>query len=432
MSEPLAAEEFYFLSDVHITGSGEDDFDSPAELAAFLDEIATHSGMCLVILGDFLDLWQDGPGAAEKFAQARVRFPGVFAALARCAARTRVVYIPGNHDRDALFDPQLAAQLEELGLELAREPLLTAELRGAPGFRACCEHGHMDDPYNRYLYSPTPAERPFGEHVVRLFINPLKEVKTLPGESWLRDVDNVNPVSAKPWWLCSKYFYHETGWWLKALAVPCALLFGLTKIGLLLLVLARLGVDFSRFGLPHPPRYVLFLLLGFLAVDAVALAGLGLAWLVRRDAAATLRRWGYGSLEEALARQRAAAATAATEKLRACAARLYVSGHTHEEFLQPLPGGRAWANTGTWMKRMTRVRAWAHLPPVFAGCYLLTYLKLTAENGVAHAELRARGRDFTLRLTFLERLATAFRPKPAPLQTSDALLARLEFPPKEN
>jgi len=422
----IEAETVRVISDLHLVGEGaREDFECEAELVSFLESLAGHAGLCLVILGDFFDFWQSEGSPGEKIERIGRRFPRVFAALRALTARGRAVFLPGNHDRDAMYDEAVRTFLAGCGVEVIADEAIEIALAGMESVRISAEPGHVSDPYNAYAHAPQPAEHPFGEHLMRQFINPLKSVEVRPGESWLREIDNVHPLGAVPWWALSKYFYYEAGWWVKALAVPSALLFGFTKIGLVLLALRYFGVDLQALGVPPIPKPIVYLLLGFLGIDAFVLVLGVFVWLLRRDALGTLKRWGIEDLEGVLrARERQAEARA-----RAClgntGARLYLHGHTHDPFLRELPGAGAWANSGAWVKRMHRIRPRFYLPPVFVPGFLLTYLSLESRDGVLQVELRARQKAFGPRLTFLGRLAILFRPRPRPLAEPDVRLARL-------
>ena len=54
------------------------------------------------------------------------------------------------------------------------------------------------------------------------------------------------------------------------------------------------------------------------------------------------------------------------------------------------------------------------LPPVFCPAYALTYVRVLPQAQGARVELRARRKSLAPDLTFLERLAVLFRPKPQP------------------
>ena len=425
--QTFSQRSFHIVSDLHLVGAEVGDpFACEQEFLGLLDAIAAGEETVLVLLGDIFDFWQMTGEPVAKLRRVRESHPLIFTKLQTLSHRHPVIYLPGNHDREASWDEEVVRELADVGIETCLDASVLLELPGRErSYRIVAEHGHASDPYNHYRHPPHPAEQPFGEHLMQLFINPVKRVKPQVGDQWLRDVDNVHPLAAIPWWVASKYFYREAGFWIKALAVPGALLFTFTKIGLLLLALQFFGVDIADWGLPLLPQPLVYTLLGFLGIDAFGLVLLFLAWLAKRDAMNTLRRWGIDDLDRILRAGELRLERRARQALRENRADLYVFGHTHEEFLRPLGEGRAWCNTGTWMKRLQRVRAWLRLPPVFVPVFRLTYIRVTDTDAAGvSVQLRARGRCHAPRLALLERLAILGR-LPQPEAEEDVLLSSL-------
>ncbi|MBA2534957.1 MAG: metallophosphoesterase, partial [Rubrobacter sp.] len=97
-----------FLSDSHIGGDpGCDGFESPEELEALFDKLASHAGPVeLILAGDFFDFLQIGevPEGKDRasLTVSRPEYESMFAALRNLRAQEekRVVYIPGNHDAE--------------------------------------------------------------------------------------------------------------------------------------------------------------------------------------------------------------------------------------------------------------------------------------------------------------------------------------------
>ncbi len=429
--EIVAVPRAYFISDLHIAlDEGEWRFEPEEELIALLGEISDQPGAALILLGDIFDFWQMDGAPAEKMRRIINAHPRLFSQLHRLAQTHRVLYLPGNHDREALYDPDMRSLLSEHGLQTIDKTQLLAEI-GAPGdervLRVLAEHGHESDPYNQYLHGPHPAERPFAEQVMRLFINPVKRMDIGRDESWLRDIDCVNPLPALPWWLASKYFYIEAAFWIRALAVPLALLFGVTKLGLLLVALPFMGVELTSWGIPRLPVALVYVLLGSLLIDATVIAVALLVWALRRDALKTLHRWGVDDLDAILRRRTILAEERARSELTAADSDLYLCGHSHAAFLQELSPGRLWGNCGTWVKRLFRVPARLHLLPVFVPNYRLTYFVAHAVAGEGRIELRMRRKTCRPNLTFLERFAMLGR-KPRLPKEPDFLLDERRLP----
>ena len=104
-----------FVSDSHIGGDpGCDGFESPEELEALFGELAGREGPVeLILAGDFFDFLQIGrvPEGADRasLTMARPEYRGLFATLKRFrqAEGKRVVYLPGNHDAESFWNPQI-------------------------------------------------------------------------------------------------------------------------------------------------------------------------------------------------------------------------------------------------------------------------------------------------------------------------------------
>jgi len=83
----------YFVSDLHIgDGSRTDDFIYKDIFMDFLDQIIAEEDSQLIIVGDFLELWQ---ADLEKIL---FYHSDLFAKLFRLAETDRVIYVYGNHD----------------------------------------------------------------------------------------------------------------------------------------------------------------------------------------------------------------------------------------------------------------------------------------------------------------------------------------------
>jgi UDP-2,3-diacylglucosamine pyrophosphatase LpxH len=223
---PASAEPrmFVFISDLHLgvgrradgRWSPKEDFRWPSALSGFLDEIGRrgNNGVDLVIVGDFLELWQppdgiacDASGGADlgcnvpemvSIARAVIdAHKGDLTLLRDFAKRgeNRLYVIPGNHDA-ALLLPQvwrlLAASLDE---PAGRVALVTRGFWASPDGRIVAEHGHqVGNDVNRYerwpaitreLNGTTYLERSWGERFVQRMFNSL--------EAEYEVIDNIAP-----------------------------------------------------------------------------------------------------------------------------------------------------------------------------------------------------------------------------------------------
>ena len=223
-----------FISDLHF-GLGrrpdgrwypEEDFRWPKALQGFLSEIGRQGDdkVDLIIVGDFLELWQPPPhpdpklkwcvgnGAdagctleeITKIVNAVVAAHGHDLALLRDFARrgdNRLHIIPGNHDFALLLPEIWKPVASALGAEAGRVALVTAGYWTSFDGRIVAEHGHqVGNDVNRYSAWPrvtrevagtTYLERPWGERFVQEMFN--------AEENEYEIIDNIAPetVGAK-------------------------------------------------------------------------------------------------------------------------------------------------------------------------------------------------------------------------------------------
>ena len=226
VTPPASAEPrmIVFISDLHFgLGKGSDarwspkeDFRWPDALKGFLNEIGRRGNdrVDLVIVGDFLELWQPPGGIAcdtsggadlgctvpEMISIARTvtdAHQGDLALLRDFAKRgeNRLYVIPGNHDSALLLPPVwslLAAQLDE---PAGRVALVARGFWTSPDGRIVAEHGHqVGNDVNRYDRWPiitrdqqgaTYLERPWGERFVQQLFNSQEEQYEI--------IDNIAP-----------------------------------------------------------------------------------------------------------------------------------------------------------------------------------------------------------------------------------------------
>src|SRR5215210_8162296 len=146
-----------FVSDSHIGGDpGCDGFESPGELEALFGELADREGPVeLILAGDFFDFLQIGevPEGKDRasLTMGRSEYLDLFAALKRFreAEGKRVIYLPGNHDAESFWNPEIQETLRGQGLvdEFAYYYLASMEV-GEEQRVVYCEHGNQLDPAN--------------------------------------------------------------------------------------------------------------------------------------------------------------------------------------------------------------------------------------------------------------------------------------------
>ena len=247
-----------FISDLHF-GLGQkpdgqwfaqEDFRWPRALAGFLDALSTWSSdrVDLVIVGDFLELWQPpadvkcpnlpadrGCSVAQmlKITETVVAAHRDDLALLRDFSKrgdNRLHIIPGNHD-SALLIPQVFAPLgEALDAKSGRIAFVTSGFWKSPDGRVVAEHGHqVGSDVNRYEKWPRVTRqsgsenhmiRPWGERFVQKLFNEQEEQYEI--------IDNVAPETVGV-----KYRIADRGYALSAIDVAEFLQFHLYQTSLM-------------------------------------------------------------------------------------------------------------------------------------------------------------------------------------------------------
>jgi UDP-2,3-diacylglucosamine pyrophosphatase LpxH len=227
-----------FVSDSHIGGDpGCDGFESPEELQALFVELADHEGPVeLILAGDFFDFLQIGevPKGENRasLTMDRPEYRDLFAALGRFreAEGKRVIYLPGNHDAESFWNPEIQETLRERGLvdEFAYYYLASIEAGGERRV-VYCEHGNQLDPANTVEDYHDRLDTPLGHHVVMdgtRRIAPYGEIS--PGLD-LSEIKMVYPLVAIPGWIASRYFYDFAGKVATYLLLPVLVAYAATR-----------------------------------------------------------------------------------------------------------------------------------------------------------------------------------------------------------
>src|SRR5215218_3920344 len=237
-----------FFSDSHIGGDpGCDGFESPRELEALFEELAQREGPVELILGgDFFDFLQIGevPEGANRasLTMSRAEYRDLFAALGRFREEEgkRVVYLPGNHDAESFWNPDIQKTLSERGVvdEFAYYYLASIEAGGERRI-IYCEHGNQLDPANTVEDYHDRLDTPLGHHVVMDFtrrVAPYGEIS--PGLD-LAEIKMVYPLVAIPPWIASRYFYNFVGRVIRYLLIPLLAAYTLYRVVAYFLALAN-------------------------------------------------------------------------------------------------------------------------------------------------------------------------------------------------
>jgi UDP-2,3-diacylglucosamine pyrophosphatase LpxH len=246
-----------FISDFH-AGLGKqpdgrwqptEDFRWPRALAGFLAELSRWGGdtVDLVIVGDFLELWQppahikcEGRSAElgctldemEEITRLVVAaHPTLFVALRDFSRRgdNRVHLIPGNHESTLLYEKVWGPVAAALGADSGRINLVRSGIWSSNDGRIVAEHGHqIGADVNRYATWPDIVQRvdgidyvarPWGERFVQRLFN--------AEEVHYPIIDNLSPEAAG-----ARYRMADRGLWGSAGDVARFLSFNLFETSL--------------------------------------------------------------------------------------------------------------------------------------------------------------------------------------------------------
>jgi UDP-2,3-diacylglucosamine pyrophosphatase LpxH len=416
-----------FISDTHIGGAaGSDIFESAAELTALLQDLHRHQGPVeLVLAGDFFDLLRmgDAGDGGDRVAETLTRpaYQELFAAL-RTFARApghRVVYLVGNHDAEAWWNPQVQRALGQAGLVDAFALSYSASFESLPGQLIYCEHGNQFDPTNAIADYANPLDTPVGAHVVTELVRPIGSGAAVTHRLDLRDVSYVFPLAALPQWIAGRIFYQFLAevlrWVLAPLVVAYLAYEGLAAVveafeetlGLRKLFL-ELGYNISVVVIGFA---VLFFISRRTANHAISILTSRFTGVlpggrtVREDVA--IRQLLEDDRPPPLAGDLSGGEIA-----------VFVSGHTHAPALSELvrADGRKTVvvNTGCWLRQLQPVDARLDAPTVFVPVFVHSHVRVRSTRDGVTVELWDHPKPAERRLPWIERVAIAGRMPPQP------------------
>ncbi len=437
MQELSADTLVVFVSDSHIGGDpGCDGFESPAELEALFEELAGREGPVeLILAGDFFDFLQishtpEGTNRASLTIE-RPEYESMFASLKRFRGSDgkRVVYLPGNHDAEVWWNPEIQGTLKERGLidEFAFYYLACVEAGGERRV-IYCEHGNQLDPVNTLTDYDDPLDTPLGHHVVMDFtrrIAPLGEVK--PGLN-LGEIKNVFPLSAIPHWIASRYFYDFVGKVAGYLLLPLLVAYLIYRVGAHVLAASR--GDPARFfggGRELSAAHIFFSEIAGFGVTALVIFAVFFLIVRRavRKAVANVSPGEKPHYSPAEASRNKVRSIVEGESLPPMDSSInpqeidvFISGHTHLPSLDEVerPGGHKaiMVNSGCWLRQLQPVAPHFRGPPVFVSKFVLTHARVFARDSELRVELWEQPKPAGQKLTRIERLLSWGRRPPQP------------------
>lgn len=443
-SQPKPETRLVFISDLHLgTDDGKRDFFAQNELSALLDDLINDSNpIDLIINGDFFDLLQlteDTPGldrvASFRRAFERRENEGMLDRLRRFNQQPdhQTIYLLGNHDSEAGWNEPLRNYLLDSYLVsdicLAYAHLYEDTIGN--GALIYCEHGNDYDGVNTIIDYRNPAITPLGTHIVTDLVNyiePLGRHADSDAPTSIADIDNIHPLGMIPWWFISTYFYQQIRRIVKYIVIPSAIIYLLFHLLPLFLFFEQFHGTLLGRGVANLPNIELILAGLIIMFDSSVLVGLLIWLLVRFDFARTRRRYGLQdpddifhrgarhyrrTCEELVQGKLVPVHWPTAEPWEGCD--LFVYGHTHTQALDTLNVGgyeRAFANTGTWTRKVIRIKTNLKLPPVFVPVYELSYITVEREELWVRVTLWNRPKSLRYRLPWTERLAILFRHRP--------------------
>ena len=426
-----------FVSDSHIGGDpGCDGFESPKELERLFEELSGEDRPVeLILAGDFFDFLQIGnvPEGMDRasITISRPEYEDLFAALKRFRERegTRVIYLPGNHDAESFWNPEVQETLRDRGLvdEFAHYYLASIQV-GTQRRVIYCEHGNQFDPANLVEDYHDRLDTPLGHHVVMDFTRRVAPYGEISKGLDLSEIKMIYPLVAIPRWIASRYFYAFAGKVTAYLLLPLLVAYAVYRIAAYSLAITR-GDPTRLFGdsVELPRVHELFIDIALFGL--VVLLIFGIFFLVIRHAVrrtvATLspgQRPRYSpaeaSLNEIGAVLRGEIRPPMDPSLDPTTIGAFVSGHTHLPSLSEVerPGGRRTVvvNSGCWLRQLQPVTPHLKGPPVFVSKFVLTYVRVFARDSQLRVELWEQPKPAAQSLTRIERLLSWGRRPPQP------------------
>ena len=424
------SKEYFLISDLHIGGDGAlDACEFETELMDFLRMLEEQAGdRELIIAGDFLGLWEmttlSGPDKLHAIIASHFE---LFRQFQRTGSKIAITVIPGNHDHELATDPEFGNILHAYNIHLEPREYITRTLAGRTLW---IEHGQQRDASNRFDIFGNAACKPFGYYVTTNIISSAGQRVRNRHEKWLKDIESVYPTEHIPHWLLSNYFYREMSIYIRALGLPLLLLFCASAVMVVGALLEVFGVvspgrflsSFSRsLGVLGYPLDLLFIIGG--AAFITILLSIFLLMLLRHDLRNVLLRYNV-DVSRALSEKKNEEYISAAEQVfrEHPEVAVFIFGHSHIPEVKTL-GERAIINTGSWVKRLTRIPSrFLLLPDVYWPSYHLGFFRIVLEEGRIAIYHHAIDKSDSQSLSLLQKLAIFGRDTQPPERVSERLL----------
>lgn len=340
--------------------------------------------------------------------------------------QNRVIYLPGNHDAEVWWNPEIRDTLREQGLidEFAFSYLASLEVGGKRRI-VYCEHGNQFDPANTVEDYGDPLDTPLGHHAVTDFTRRIAPLGEVTRGLNLSDIKNVYPLVAIPQWVASRYFYNILGMLATYLLLPLLLVYIVYRIVAYYLAGVRnIPVGFLQSYQELPRVHEVFLDIAFLALLILLIFGiffLAIRRAVRQALNTVSPKQGphYSPAETSQDKIRAVLKGEGPLPMNAFerpeAVDVFVSGHTHLPSLVERDGGQAiMVNSGCWLRQLQPVMPHFKGPPVFISRFVLTHVRVFLQGSSLRLELWEHPKPAGQRLSRTERLLSWNRRLPQP------------------
>jgi len=413
-------QEIFIVSDLHIGGDGiANEFEAQDEFVEFLNHLTAKSAkqsLELIILGDFLGLWEiQEKSGIDKLKHIVSTHGKVFNALKDLSVVARITLVPGNHDHELACIDGYSIELKKWGVDVVQHFQITRTILGK---KIWLEHGNRFDPYNRIECFGDVNDTPYGYHIQRDIASKIVRLpeRNRRQNDWLKGFISI-PIESIPYWFFSNYFYRELAPILRNFVAPFLIFFTASTLLFLMAVANRVGIMkfpdiFYLTNYLGPVKYLAnaIILFNFLFIATFFI--LSLIWkLVKRDIKSNLEDYGIYLGNGIKVRGEEMYRTGIIETLATTDdIDVFIYADSHNPYLwQTVVGNkpRLIANSGTWTKSLHPIKSWCRLPEVYYPHFKLAYLTIGADNITNKPELALRfwPKKASCSLTLLERLA---------------------------
>jgi len=411
------ATEYFFISDLHIGGDGPLDFcEFEEELIAYLQNLANHPGDAeLIIVGDAFGLWEYSEHkGVDKLRVLASSHTELFEQFRKTGEKIKITLIPGNHDYDLACYPEYVPLLREYNINLEQKIAITREVAGK---KLWIEHGNQHDAFNCFEEFGDPASSPAGYFVTKQFVSGASEISAHGEQNWLKDIQAVYPTEHVPHWVYSNYFYREMSPMLRYLLIPFLVLFTFS-IAIVFISIAEewglIGTQISKLQFLEWLGSIGAAIGVVITVNSSVITFLLLLaiplYFIFKDVKATLLRYKLITPEGLVIEKEEDYDNAAREVFaKDPDVVAFIYGHTHKVSLKK-EGDRVIINTGTWLKKLTRVSTlFRFIPDIYAPSYCLNYFHIYEKDGKVAIAFKKVPKESISELTTMQQWMITFK-----------------------